>query len=122
MKRLVTLAFAVLASLALAPIAFASADMTRAVAVAKHPQYFMLAVPTENENATTTTIELTVPSGFAIDSFGPSPGWTRELQQSGSGEDAVIQKVTWSGGKTPSEEDSVFGFLASPNDAKTYTF
>jgi uncharacterized protein YcnI len=122
MKRLVPLLLAVVAALALASTAFAHAEMSPPLALAKHLQYFTLAVPTEKENATTTTIELTVPQGFAIDSFAASPGWKRELQQSGSGENAVIQKVTWSGGSTPSEEDSVFGFLASPNDAKTYTF
>jgi hypothetical protein len=30
--------------------------------------------------------------------------------------------VTWSGGKVPTEEDSVFGFNASTSGAKTYTF
>ena len=50
---------------------------------------------------TTTKIELTPPSGFAIDSFVPAPGWKRTVQQTGSGEDAVIQKVTWTGGRRP---------------------
>ena len=102
--------------------AFAHAEMSPPVTVAKHLQLFTLAVPTERENATTTTIELTVPSGFGIDSFVPSPGWKRELQQTGSGDRAVIQKVTWTGGHVPTEEDSVFQFLASPASAKTYTF
>ncbi len=48
------------------------------------------------------------PQGFGIDSFAPSPGWKRKVQQTGSGEDAVIQKVTWSGGSVPTGEDSVF--------------
>jgi uncharacterized protein YcnI len=111
-----------LLGLATAAPAFAHAEVSPPVAVAKQLQLFTLAVPTEKENATTTTIELTVPSGFGIDSFVPSPGWKREVQQTGSGESAVIQKVTWTGGRVPTEEDSVFQFLASPSSAKTYTF
>jgi uncharacterized protein YcnI len=102
--------------------AWAHAEISPPVTVSKDLQLFTLAVPTEKEGLTTTKIELTLPSGFGIDSFVPSPGWTRQLQQTGSGENAVIQKVTWTGGKTPTEEDSVFQFLASPDSNKTYTF
>ena len=94
----------------------------RVVVEAKQLQLFSLAVPTEKENLTTTKVELTVPQGFGIDSFVPAPGWKREVQQTGSGEDAVIQKVTWTGGSVPTEEDSLFQFLASPSSSKTYTF
>jgi uncharacterized protein YcnI len=92
------------------------------VAQTKTLQYFTLAVPTEKEGATTTKVELTPPSGFGIDSFEPAPGWKRDVQSTGSGDATVIQKVTWSGGKTPTEEDSVFHFVASVDSAKTYTF
>jgi hypothetical protein len=34
----------------------------------------------------------------------------------------VIQKVTWSGGKVPTEEDAVFQFIATADSSKTYTF
>ncbi|HTP18945.1 MAG TPA: DUF1775 domain-containing protein [Solirubrobacteraceae bacterium] len=44
------------------------------------------------------------------------------LQQTGSGEDAVVTKVTWTGGSTPTGQDSLFQFLAQPASAKTYTF
>jgi uncharacterized protein YcnI len=93
-----------------------------AVVLSKRLQFFTLAVPTEKEGATTTKIELTLPSGFSIDSFEPSPGWKREAQTTGTGQNTVIQKVTWTGGKVPTEEDSVFGFLASTDAAKTYSF
>jgi uncharacterized protein YcnI len=96
--------------------------MSPAVALTKHGQLFTLAVPTEKENATTTKIELTPPDGFAIDSFVPSPDWTRDVKSTGSGEETKIQRVTWSGGHTPTEEDAVFQFLASADSAKTYTF
>jgi uncharacterized protein YcnI len=108
--------------LALAGSAFAHAKMSPPVVLAKAGQMFTLAVPTEKESATTTKVELTPPSGFSIDSFAPSPGWTREVQSTGSGEETTIQNVTWSGGKVPHEEDAVFQFLASTDAAKTYEF
>ena len=102
--------------------AWAHAEMTPAVVLSKHLQEFGLLVPTEKESATTTSIELTVPSGFAIDSFVPSPGWKRTEQTKGSGEEAIVQMVTWTGGKVPTGEDAAFHFLATPNDSKTYDF
>ena len=112
---------AVLGLLTAAP-AFAHAEMSPPIALAKTLQLYTLAVPTEKENAATTEVSLTLPSGFSIDSFVPSPGWKREVQQTGSGENAVVQKVTWTGGKVPTDDDSVFQFLATASDAKTYTF
>lgn len=109
-------------ALVLAASASAHAELSPAVALTKHGQLFTLAVPTEKENATTTKIELTPPGGFSIDSFVPSPGWTRNVKSTGSGEETKIQQVTWSGGKVPTEEDAVFQFLASADSAKTYSF
>lgn len=103
--------------------AFAHAIVSPPVAKAKALQQFTLSVPTEKEGATTTKIVLTVPSGFAIDSFEPAPsGWKQETESTGSGESAVVQKVTWTGGSVPTGEDSVFRFNASTSGAKTYAF
>jgi len=113
---------AVVAALAIAAGASAHARISPPVALAKQLQLFTLAVPTEEEGATAATIELTPPAGFGIDSFAPSPGWKRSVQQTGSGDSAVIQKVTWTGGSVPTGEDAVFQFLASPSSSKTYTF
>lgn len=120
--RLVAGGLALAAALVFTGAAWAHAEISPAVVLAKHAQEYGLLVPTEKENATTTAVELTVPSGFAIDSFVPSPGWKRTVQSKGSGEEAVVQKVTWTGGKTPTGEDSAFHFLASPNSSKTYDF
>ena len=108
--------------LTVASSAWAHAEISPPVTKSKALQLFTLAVPTEKAGATTTKIEMTPPSGFGIDSFAPAAGWKRQLQQRGSGDSAVIQKVTWSGGSVPTGEDSVFQFLASPNSSKTYTF
>jgi uncharacterized protein YcnI len=110
------------AALVVASSALAHARMSPPVSLAKELQLYSLAVPTEKENLTTTKIVLTVPKGFGIDSFVPAPGWTQQLQQTGSGDNAVIQQVTWTGGHTPTGEDSLFQFLAQPASAGTYTF
>jgi uncharacterized protein YcnI len=86
-------------------------------------QLYSLAVPTEKAGLMTTKIVMTVPAGFGIDSFvPPPPGWTQHVQQSGSGDNAVITQVTWTGGRTPTGQDSLFQFLAQPASSKTYTF
>jgi len=108
--------------LAVAGSAFAHANVSPAVVLAKNAQVFALAVPTEKENAFTTQVELTPPSGFSIDSFAPAPGWKRQEQTTGTGEETVVQKVTWTGGKVPTGEDAFFQFLASTDAAKTYAF
>jgi uncharacterized protein YcnI len=121
-RRLAVLLATIAGMLAGATSAFAHAEVSPAVALVKGGQLFTLAVPTEKENATTTKIELTPPSGFAIDSFVPTPGWARNVKSTGSGEETNIQQVTWSGGNVPSEEDALFQFLASADSAKTYSF
>jgi uncharacterized protein YcnI len=110
------------AGLALAGSALAHANVSPAVVLAKNAQVFALAVPTEKENAFTTQVELTPPSGFSIDSFAPAPGWKRQEQTTGTGEETVVQKVTWTGGKVPTGEDAFFQFLGSTDAAKTYAF
>jgi uncharacterized protein YcnI len=122
MYRFGVLLAAVAGALIVAGSAFAHAELSPAVALAKTGQVFTLAVPTEKENVTTTKIELTPPSGFSIDSFVPSPGWKREVQSTGSGEETQIQRVTWSGGSVPTEEDAIFQFIASADEAETYAF
>jgi uncharacterized protein YcnI len=109
-------------ALAFAAGAFAHAHVSPPVVLAKEGQVFTLAVPTEKDTATTTTIELTPPAGFSIDSFADAPGWQREVKSTGSGEDTVIQKVTWTGGNVPSGEAAMFQFLASTDKAGTYDF
>jgi uncharacterized protein YcnI len=115
-------AAAMLVALVAASAASAHARISPAVSLSKELQLYSLAVPTEKEGATTTKVVLTVPQGFSIDSFAPSPGWHRVVQSTGSGEEAVVQQVTWTGGSVPTGEDSLFQFLAQPSGSKTYTF
>jgi uncharacterized protein YcnI len=120
--RIALCALVVLGALIVAAAASAHAEVSPPAPLAKELQVFTLAVPTEEEGATTTTIEMTPPQGFNIDSFYPSSGWKRTALTKGSGEDATVTKVTWSGGATPTEEDSVFSFLASTSGTGDYSF
>jgi len=121
-SRITMFALVALAALASSAGALAHAKVSPPTALAKESQVFTLAVPTEKSGATTTTIELTPPKGFSIDSFVPSPGWKRAVQQSGSGDSAVITKVTWTGGAVPTGEDAAFSFLAQANSTGDYAF
>jgi uncharacterized protein YcnI len=111
MKR--SLALAAFAALAFTSAAWAHARVSPPVALANQLQEFTLAVPTEKANARTTSVALTLPKGFAIDSFFPSPGWTRSEAHG---------VVTWSGGSVPTDEDAVFSFLASTSGTGPYVF
>ena len=83
------------AALATSASAFAHAHVSPPVVLANEGQVFTLAVPTEKEGATTTTIELTPPEGLLDRLVRRAPGWKRTVQQTGSGEEAAITKVTW---------------------------
>jgi uncharacterized protein YcnI len=120
--RVLALVLAATVALAACASAFAHARMNPAISLANELQLYSLAIPTEKANATTTKIVLTLPKNFSIDSFVPSPGWKRVEQQTGSGESAVITQVTWTGGSVPTDEDSLFQFLAQPAKSGTYTF
>ena len=109
--------------LLLPAIAGAHARISPPVSVAGKLQLYSLAVPTEKSGLTTTKLIMTVPNGFGIDSFVlPSSPWHVQLAQTGSGDSAVITKVTLTGGHTPTGEDTLFQFLAQPSAAKSYTF
>jgi uncharacterized protein YcnI len=109
-------------ALAVCSSAWAHAHVSPSVVEAMQSEVFTLAVPTEKEDANTTKIELTPPAGFSIDSFVEAPGWKRDVQSTGSGEDTVIQTVTWSGGSVPPEGATDFQFLGSTDSSKTYDF
>ena len=122
-RPMLTLAIAIAIALITPALAFAHARVSPAVSLSGKLQLYSLAVPTEKANLTTTKIVMTVPNGFGIDSFvPPPPGWRMTQQQTGSGDNAVITKVTWTGGHTPTGEDSLFQFLAQPASAQTYSF
>ena len=124
-RRSLAIASVIVCAVALMVPAAASAHarVSPPVSVSGKLQLYSLAVPTEKSGLTTSKIVMTVPAGFGIDSFvPPPPGWSQSIQQTGSGDSAVVTKVTWTGGKTPTGQDSLFQFLAQPASSKTYTF
>ena len=121
-KRTIALALAAAASLAVAAAASAHAGMSPPVVKAGAFQQVTLTVPTEEENAATTKVEITIPDGVSVGGFEPESGWKRDVVATGSGEDQKVQRVTWSGGSVPAEESAVFRFSAGFDDAKDYAF
>jgi uncharacterized protein YcnI len=122
-RQLLLVAAALALTLVVPVVASAHARISPAVSVSGKLQLYSLAVPTEKSGLTTSKIVMTVPNGFGIDSFvPPPPGWQMQVAQTGSGDSAVVTRVTWTGGKTPTGEDSLFQFLAQPASAQTYTF
>jgi uncharacterized protein YcnI len=113
LARRACFALAGIAPLVAAQAASAHAIVSPPTVEAKQTQVFTLAVPTEEAGATTTTITLTVPDGFSIDSFEAVPGWQRTVQSTGAGDNAVVRSVTWTGGKVPTNEDSIFRFIGT---------
>jgi uncharacterized protein YcnI len=122
--RAATAAFASIALALIVPaVASAHARISPPESVKGKLQLYSLAVPTEKSGLTTTKLVMTVPAGFGIDSLAPPPpGWRQQVQQTGSGDNASITRVTWTGGHTPTGEDSVLWFLAQPSSSKAYTF
>lgn len=122
-RRALIAAAVTAAALIVPAAASAHARISPAVSLSNELQLYSLAVPTEKAGPTTSKIVLTVPAGFGIDSFvPPAPGWHMQVASTGSGDAAVVTKVTWTGGHTPTGEDSLFQFLAQPSSAKTYIF
>jgi uncharacterized protein YcnI len=112
-----------LAALAAPATAGAHATISPSVSLANKLQLYNLAVPTEKSGLTTSKIVMTVPNGFSIDSFvPPPPGWHQQVRQTGSGDSAVVTQVTWTGGRTPTGQDSLFQFLAEAANAADYSF
>jgi uncharacterized protein YcnI len=110
------------AALWLAGGAWAHAGITPAAVQKQTDGVFVLAVPTEKANATTTQVELTPPEGFVVDAFAPSPGWRREEQETGTGEERRVTKVTWSGGSVPEGEFAEFRFTGEAENDGTFAF
>jgi uncharacterized protein YcnI len=121
-RALAAVGAAGLAALVVVSTASAHARVSPPVSLAKELQLYSLVVPTEKEGLTTTKVVLTVPNGFGIDSFVPAAGWKQQVQSTGSGEDAIVQNVTWTGGSTPTGQDSLSQFLAQPATSGAYTF
>jgi uncharacterized protein YcnI len=120
LKRFLALCAALVTALVVTSAAMAHAKVSPPVIQKGTDYVFTVAVPTESETASTTMVELTPPEGFTIDAVTPTPGWEVNVQKSGSGESAVITKVTWSGGTIPSEQASNFAIVGEAESEEDY--
>ena len=100
------------AALALAPSAFAHAHMFPDEIPSDHGSLLQLAVPNEEEDASTTQIVMTAPSGFELGNVAPVAGWT--ITVSGN-------TVTWKG-KLDGEGLALLPFTGSAKNEGDYAF
>jgi len=122
-KRCTAAVMAAIGTLVFAAGASAHARVSPPVSLSGALQLYSLTVPTEKEGVTTTKVVFTPPAGFSIDSFVPPPrGWHMSVRSEGSGEEADVKQVTWTGGATPTGQDSLFQFVGEPSKAGSYTF
>ena len=76
MRRASAYAGVLVAALALAPSAFAHAELFPNQIPSGDGYLLNLAVPNEKENASTTQIQITMPADFDLEHVAPVPGWT----------------------------------------------
>ena len=120
MKRFMALGASLLTALVFASVAMAHASVAPPVIEKGADNVFTVVAPTEKEDATTTVVEVTPPEGFAIDAVIETPGWNAKVDRSGTGEDAQITKVTWSGGAATEGQAANLQFVGSADSATSY--
>ncbi len=74
-------------------------------------QTFTTSVPNEKD-IPVTAMKLTIPAGLKSVTPTVKPGWTIDEVKDGSGEDAVVKEITWSGGTIPAGQRDDFTFSA----------
>ena len=104
------LAAALAASGLLAAQAGAHAHVSPSI-VQKGSENFTLVVP--SEGGTTTSVQVDVPDGLQIGAFEPLPGVKRTAVATGTGDEAVVSQVTWTGLKVPDGEAAYLRFQGS---------
>lgn len=101
--------------------ASAHAHVSPSIVQKGQSETYTVVVPTEGASDT-TTVEVTVPDGFQIGSFEAAPGWKRSVVATGQSDEAVISKVTWTGGKVPEGEAAYLRFQGRAQKSGDYAF
>jgi len=109
-----------LGALTIVSNAAAHSSISPPVAKSKTLQQFTLELQAEKENATTTRVEVTFPDGFHVETFPATPGWKRSAITVGSGEEAAVRRVVWTGTEPSPDADPVFHFTGTLAEPKTY--
>jgi uncharacterized protein YcnI len=88
---------------------------------------FVVRVPNERDDATTTKVEVQFPQNLVFVSFQDTAGWKRTVRMKhldepievfGEEVDEVVGSVTWSGGSIAPHEFEEFGFSAKVPDGE----
>ena len=123
MRRASAYAGVLVAALALAPSAFAHAELFPKQIPSGDGYLLSLAVPNEKDNASTTQIQVTMPADFDLEHVAPVPGWTVSVagQHMTNGAMQGGSSITWKG-KLDGTQLAVLLFSGVPKKAKTYAF
>jgi uncharacterized protein YcnI len=122
-RRAFVRAGVLVAVLALAPSAFAHAELFPSSVASGDGQLLQLTVPNEKEDASTTEIQITIPDGFDLEQVAPVPGWTATVagQHKENGELAGGSSVTWKG-ELKGTDLAVLPFTGVPKNDGEYAF
>ena len=123
MRRASAYAAVLVATLALAPSAFAHAELFPNQIPSGDGYLLSLTVPNEKEGASTTQIQVTMPADFELEHVAPTPGWTSTVsgQKMVNGEMQGGNSITWKG-KLSGTELAVLPFTGVPKKAQAYAF
>jgi uncharacterized protein YcnI len=123
MRRASAYAGVLVAALALAPSAFAHAELFPNEIPSGDGYLLSLAVPNEKENASTTQIQVTMPADFDLEHVAPVPGWTVSVagQHTVNGQMGGGSSITWKG-KLDGTQLAVLPFSGVPKKAEEYAF
>lgn len=101
--------------------AFAHAHISPSVVEAGHSESFTVVVPTEGD-ARTTKVEVLVPDGFQVGAFEATPGWKRKVDAAGSGDEAIVSRVAWTGGRVAEGEAAYLRFVGEARRTGSFAF
>ena len=123
MRQASAYAGVLVAALALAPSAFAHAELFPNEIPSGDGYLLSLAVPNEKENASTTQIQITMPVDFDLEHVAPVPGWTVSVagRHLVNGEMGGGSSITWKG-KLDGTQLAVLPFSGVPKKAEEYAF
>ena len=79
---------------------------------------FTISVPTEKDTPT-IAVKLLLPSGLQEVVPNVKPGWNVSVKQTGTGDDAIVSEIDWTGGSIPVGERDQFSFSAQVPAAST---
>jgi uncharacterized protein YcnI len=74
-------------------------------------QSFSVGVPVEKD-IPTVGLRLVVPAGLEYVTPNVKPGWRIAVKKDGTGEDAKVTEITWTGGTIPAGQRDEFAFSA----------